>query len=111
LHQEDKKLFSLLKKEIADTMMRSYPGIDPDISNWKGQNSTGFQEDLRIKVNGQICEKWFYNHMKVSGHSLPRIDVLNLLSQHAGYANCQDFRYQLRSSKVNCNTIANRNEI
>jgi hypothetical protein len=94
LHQEEKILLSLLKKEIAATMMQSYPGIDPEISNWKGQNITDFQEDLRIKVNGQLSEKWFYTHMKASGHSLPRIDVLNILSQYIGYTNWQDFRYR-----------------
>jgi len=54
LHQEEKIIFSLLKKEIAATMMRSYPGIDPDISNWKGQEITDFQEELIKKLNGQL---------------------------------------------------------
>jgi len=94
LHQEEKILFGLLKKEIAIVMMQSYPGIDPDITNWKGQNITDFQEDLRIKVNGQLSEKWFYTHIKGESGSLPRIDVLNMLSQYAGYVNWQDFRHK-----------------
>ncbi|OFY60467.1 MAG: hypothetical protein A2Y71_11965 [Bacteroidetes bacterium RBG_13_42_15] len=95
MHQEEKILFSLLKREIAATMMRSYPGIDPEISNWKGQNITDFQEELRTKVNGQLSEKWFYTHMKSENSSLPRIDVLNMLSQYAGYFNWQDFRHKM----------------
>ncbi len=75
-------------------MMHSYPGTDPDISNWKGQEIIDFQEDLLCKVNGQLSEKWFYTHMKTSSQTLPRIDVLNLLSQYAGYKNWQDFRYK-----------------
>jgi len=75
-------------------MMRSYPGIDPDISNWKGQEITDFQEELIKKVNGQLSEKWFYTHMKAECESLPRIDVLNILSQYAGYSNWQDFKYR-----------------
>lgn len=94
MHQEEKILFSLLKKEIAATMMQSYPGIDPEISNWKGQVITDFQEDLLRKVNGQLSEKWFYTHMKGESESIPRIDVLNILSQYAGYANWQDFRHK-----------------
>lgn len=94
MHQEEKILFSLLKKGIAQKMMQSYPGIDPDISKWKGQEITDFQEDLRIEVNGQISEKWFYTHMKSDNSSLPRIDVLDLLSQYAGYLNWQDFRHK-----------------
>jgi uncharacterized protein involved in tolerance to divalent cations len=95
LHQEEKILFSLLKKEIAATMMQSYPGIDPEISNWKGQVITDFQEDLLRKVNGQLSEKWFYTHMKGESESIPRIDVLNILSQYAGYVNWQDFRHKM----------------
>lgn len=94
MHQEEKIVFSLLKKEIAAAMMQSYPGIDPEISNWKGQEITDFQEDLLIRVNGQLSEKWFYTHMKSTGESLPRIDVLNMLSQYAGYINWQDFRHK-----------------
>jgi hypothetical protein len=94
LHHEEKILFSLLKKEIAVNMMQSYPGIDPDISKWKGQEITDFQEDLRIKANGQISEKWFYTHIKGENSSMPRIDVLDLLSQYAGYINWQDFRHK-----------------
>ena len=77
------------------TMMQSYPGIDPEVSNWKGQNIIDFQEDLRIKVNGQISEKWFYMHMKSENNSLPRIDVLNILSRYAGHINWQDFRNKM----------------
>ena len=74
--------------------MQSYPGIDPEISNWKGQEITDFQEELIKRVNGQLSEKWFYTHMKGESESLPRIDVLNMLSQYAGYNNWQDFRYK-----------------
>lgn len=87
-------LFSLLKKEIVTTMMQSYPGVDPEITNWKGQEITDFQEDLMIRVKGQLSEKWFYNHMKSDSESLPRIDVLNMLSQYAGYSNWKDFRHK-----------------
>lgn len=74
-------------------MMQSCPGIDPEISNWKGQAITDFQEDLLIKVNGRLSEKWFYTHMKTVNLSLPRIDVLNMLSKYAGYGNWQEFRH------------------
>jgi hypothetical protein len=72
-------------------MQQSYPGINASISEWKGQEITDFQEDLLLKVNAHISEKWFYNHVKSENRSLPRIDVLNLLSKYAGYANWDDF--------------------
>lgn len=92
--KEDKILFALLKKEIVATMKLSYPGINPDLSDWKGQEITDFQEDLLIKVNGRLSEKWFYTHFKALNSSLPRIDVLNMLSKYAGYRNWYDFRFK-----------------
>jgi hypothetical protein len=72
-------------------MQQSYPGINPSISEWKGQEITDFQEELLKTVNAHLSEKWFYTHMKSVSKSLPRIDVLNLLSKYAGYANWDDF--------------------
>jgi hypothetical protein len=111
LEQEDKRLYSLLRKEIASAMKKSFPGINPDVSEWKGQEITDFQEDLLIRVNGRISEKWFYTHMKSSNESLPRIDVLNMLSQYAGYKNWDDFRYKNTESIHLSETIRKTNKI
>jgi hypothetical protein len=99
LQQEYIILFKLLKKEIAAAMKLTYPGMNPEVSEWKGQEITDFQEDLLKKVNGRLSEKWFYTHMKASGISLPRIDVLNMLSKYAGYSNWDDFRFK-KSAQV-----------
>lgn len=75
-------------------MKQSYPGINPNMAEWKGQEITDFQEELLQKVNAHISEKWFYNHIKSKNESLPRIDILNLLSKYVGYANWDDFVFQ-----------------
>jgi hypothetical protein len=62
-----------------------------EISEWKGEDIVFFQEELEKAVNGRISSKWFYTHMKSQGEQLPRIDVLNLLSQFVGYQNWTDF--------------------
>lgn len=90
----DSQTFDLLKKKIAEKMQQSYPGINPSISEWKGQEITNFQEELLQKVNAHISEKWFYNHIKTEQETLPRIDILNLLSKYAGYTNWEDFKYR-----------------
>lgn len=82
-------------------MQQSYPGINPSISEWKGQEITDFQEELRIKVNAHLSEKWFYTHMKSGRNSVPRIDMLNLLSRYAGYANWDDFVFENNDIKIN----------
>ena len=77
-------------------MQQSYPGVNPSLSEWKGQEITDFQEELLKKVNANISEKWFYTHMKSTHTSLPRIDMLNFLSKYAGYANWDDFVFRNR---------------
>jgi hypothetical protein len=94
LSRNDQKYFEALKKKIVATMQQSYPGINPSISEWKGQEITDFQEELLTCVNAHLSEKWFYTHMKSVSKSLPRIDVLNLLSKYAGYANWDDFVFK-----------------
>jgi hypothetical protein len=86
--------FELLKKKIVAVMQQSYPGISSSISEWKGQDIVNFQEELLQKVNAHISEKWFYTHMKSTGETLPRIDVLNLLSKYVGYTDWNDFVYK-----------------
>jgi hypothetical protein len=91
---KDSYYFDLLKKKIVETMRETYPGICSDIADWKVQDISDFQEELLQKVNGSISEKWFYTHMKSTRPTLPRVDVLNLLSRYAGYANWDDFRFR-----------------
>ena len=83
--------FELLKKEIVSVMQQSFPGISPEISEWRGQDIVNFQEELLQKINAQISEKWFYTHMKSRQDALPRIDVLNFLSKYVGYHDWNDF--------------------
>ena len=85
-------------------MQQSYPGINTTISEWKGQEITDFQEELRLKVNARISEKWFYTHMKSGKSSVPRIDMLNLLARYAGYVNWDDFIFKHHDLIANIKT-------
>jgi len=111
LHDRSIKYFTLLKQNIVYTMQKSFPGIKTSISDWRGQDITDFQEDLLEKVNAHISEKWFYNHIKTENKSLPRIDVLNLLSKYVGYANWDDFVYKNTDGKINIKSISKANQI
>lgn len=84
-------LFELLKKDIADTFRKTYPSCNIPMEEWKGQDIENFQEELIKTVKGRISEKWFYTHIKTRAEKLPRIDMLNILSQYAGYHNWTDF--------------------
>jgi len=94
LQQKAHTDFELLKKKIVETMQQSFPGISSSISDWKGQDIVNFQEELLLRVNAHISEKWFYTHMKAENGTFPRIDVLNLLSKYVGYADWNDFVYK-----------------
>lgn len=87
----DLKYFKLLKAKITDIFLNSY-AASKDLGDWKGQDIANFQDDLAEKVNGRISEKWFYTHLKTDNEKLPRIDMLNMLSEYAGYQNWSDFK-------------------
>lgn len=94
MNDRDLQIFGILKQKIVERMQQSYPGINPSIGEWKGQEIVDFQEELLLKVNAHISEKWFYTHIKSEKSNLPRIDILNLLSRYAGYSNWDDFRFK-----------------
>jgi len=102
--------FELLKQKLVANMQQLYPGINPSIADWKGQEITDFQEDLLTKVNANLSEKWFYNHIKSENKSLPRIDVLNLLSKYVGYANWDDFVFNNSNPEKSNKTIIKANQ-
>lgn len=84
--------FEILKQKIVVQMKQTFPGLNPAISEWKGQDIVDFQEELLHKANAHISEKWFYTHFKSGKKTLPRIDILNLLSKYVGYINWDDFK-------------------
>ncbi|MCW5520958.1 hypothetical protein J1N09_14000 [Aureitalea sp. L0-47] len=86
-----KKLFELLREAVSRTYLETHSAPE-DIGNWKGEEITGFQEDLFEKTKGRVSEKWFYTYFKNDADKLPRIDMLNLLSGYAGYKNWNDFK-------------------
>jgi len=94
MQNPDIQIFDVLKQKIVMRMQQSYPGINPSIIEWKGQDIIDFQEELLQKVNAHISEKWFYTHIKTTKPTLPRIDILNLLSKYVGYSNWDDFKFK-----------------
>jgi len=90
----DKQYFDLLKTKIVEVMQQTYAGIGRNMEDWKGQEIIDFQDDLQLKVNAYFSEKWFYNHFKNDTHKLPRIDLLNILSQYTGYTDWSAFKHK-----------------
>ncbi len=95
--EADNKYFECIKRDISEVLRQTYPGTEADVSQWKGEDISRFQEDLILKANGRISEKWFYTHIKNSNGHLPRIDILNLLSKYVG---CEDWNHYKGSKKT-----------
>lgn len=89
----------MLKRRIADVMQYTHTGMSKNMQDWKGNDIHKFQQELQEKVSAYISEKSFYNHFKGYHEKLPRIDLLNILSQYAGYADWSDFK-QANHDKV-----------
>lgn len=86
--------FQHLKEDVATTARQACPANPPDIRTWKGEDIRCFQEDLAEKVNGRVSEKWFYTHFKADRQTVPRVDMLDLLSRYVGYGSWKDYRQQ-----------------
>lgn len=104
----EKRYFNLLKKDLVTTLKKSFPEINEDIESWKGHEIGLFQEELIKKVNSRVSEKWFYTHIKGEQKDIPRIDMLNLLSQFTGYTNWTDYKSQNKISAFNPKIFANK---
>lgn len=93
MSESDIYYFNLLKKEVASTFLKNY-SASKTIKDWKGDEIIAFQEDLFIKVKGRVSEKWFYTYFKNTPEKLPRIDMLNLLSNYIGLENWNALKKQ-----------------
>lgn len=78
-------LFEQLRLKVLETFQSRNAAVPSNFKEWSGQDITLFQEDLQDKVQTSISEKWFYTYFKQDQvHKLPRIDMLNLLSEYVG---------------------------
>ncbi len=91
MKKSERKSLDRLKSQLVSRLKERYPEVPEDISAWKSKEIAKFQEDLLERVNGRISEKWFYTHIKSNHHTLPRIDILDLLSQYVGYKGWDQF--------------------
>ena len=87
----EKHFFNLLKQAVQSAFLQNN-NTSSSIEDWKGEEIVIFQEDLFNKVKGKVSEKWFYTYIKNTPDKLPRIDVLNLLSNYAGHSNWNTFK-------------------
>ena len=78
-----------LRKEVETKLH-----IRKEFKDWSGGDIQTFQIDLEEKCKSTVSEKWVYLHFKNENEKLPRLDVLNLLSQYCGYKNWDDFKFQ-----------------
>lgn len=83
-------LFNLLKKALESTFLATNKA-PVSIKDWKGKDIVAFQEELFDKVKAKVSEKWFYTYIKKEANTLPRIDILNFLSEYAGFKNWNAF--------------------
>ncbi|MFK7812558.1 MAG: hypothetical protein AB8B59_08695 [Maribacter sp.] len=91
MNTDNKFYFNLLKKQVAATFLQHHSAFD-SIENWKGEEIALFQEDLFSSVNAKVSEKWFYTYFKNTPEKLPRIDMLNLLSEYVEHQNWNTFK-------------------
>ena len=87
---EKAECFKRLKDEVRIKVAESL-NINKDLKDWSVNDIRDFQDDLLLKCKGSVSEKWVYLHLKKEGKTLPRVDVLNLLSNYCGYESWDSF--------------------
>ena len=95
----EQQLYRLLKNKVSERLQENYNVTSQRIEDWKGKDIEKLQKDLGERINGRISEKWFYTHLKAENERLPRIDMLDLLSEYVGYENWLDFKVKNKKQK------------
>lgn len=98
MNSQETYCFSQLKKEVFHVFSKTQ-NSPSSFEQFGKEDIINFQEDLFDKVKTKVSEKWFYTYFKNSHEKLPRIDMLNLLSQYAGYQNWSEFKSKKDLSK------------
>lgn len=90
-------------RELKAALLRKFCEANP---HWQGglkdfgvREIARFQEMLQEETGGRVSEKWFYTHLKKDQEKLPRVDVLDLLSQFVGFENWSSFQSAVHGSQ------------
>lgn len=103
MKKTDIEIFEVLKEQVAKTFLKENTALSTDISEWKGNDIIKFQEDLLVKVKGRVSEKWFYNYFRNDIQKLPRIDMLDLLSEYVEEESWSSFKKKHSKNKRSFN--------
>lgn len=111
MRHPERVYFNELKSQIVTCFRERYVDCPDDISQWKGKVIENFQEDLQEKVKGRISTRWFYDHLKSDKEDrIPRVDILNLLSEYCGFDSWEAFIEQKKSEGIKDRPLKSRLE-
>lgn len=92
---DDLQYFGQLKRLLLEQYRKRYPEWQQPLHAFGSREIRRFQELFEEKVGTTISERWVYTHLKTERSTkLPRIDVLDLLSQMVGFSDWQVFMAQ-----------------
>lgn len=101
MRHPERVYFDELKKQIVIRFRERIPDCSSELSDWKGKVIEQFQDDLQEKVQGRISTRWFYDHLKSEKEDrIPRIDILNLLSEYCGFDSWEDLKEKKKEEGV-----------
>lgn len=97
---QEVQLYQALIDAVETQFRLANPSCVAPIREWRGKEIIDFQEELLQTVQGRISEKWFYTHIRQQQDKPPRIDILNMLSQYAGFGDWAGFSLSQHSQGV-----------
>ena len=109
MRHPERVYFDELKKQIVIRFREREANCHIDLAEWKGKVIEKFQEDLQEKVKGRISVRWFYDHLKSDNEDrIPRIDILNLLSEYCGFDSWEAFKDQKKVEGIKEDRLNNK---
>ena len=96
----DLEYFSELKAVLLRKFCEANPYFKGGLKDFGVREIARFQNILQEKTGGRVSEKWFYTHLKKDHGKLPRVDVLDLLSQFGGHENWAAFQSAVGSPQL-----------
>ena len=89
------ELFQLLKSDVLLAYKKQHPYFEGTWKTFSSQDILNLIELIENKINQRVSEKWIYTHLKPENNpKLPRKDMLDILSQLAGYSNWDEYVFK-----------------
>ncbi len=102
-------IFRLLKTDVLNAYKQHYVYFEGNWKSFSSQDILNLIDLIEQTSKQRISEKWIYTHLKPDENlKLPRKDMLDILSQFAGFSNWDEYIFKHKEVSVSAKELAQR---